>query len=39
MDIHFSVDAAEEAIVTHGKPWIMNTGQGSQFTSPAFGVP
>ena len=36
MDMHFCVDAVEEAIATHGKPEIMNTDQGSQFTSQAF---
>lgn len=30
------VDALEEAIVKYGKPEIMNTDQGSQFTSTAF---
>ena len=36
MDMHFCVDAVEEAIATHGKPEIMNTDQGSQFTSQPF---
>ena len=30
------VDALEEAIMKYGKPEIMNTDQGSQFTSSAF---
>lgn len=30
------VDALEEAILKYGAPEIMNTGQGSQFTSSAF---
>ncbi|MDR0249806.1 MAG: integrase core domain-containing protein, partial [Burkholderiales bacterium] len=30
------VDALEEATHKHGKPEIMNTDQGSQFTSAAF---
>ncbi len=36
MAMHFCVDAVEEAIATHGKPEIMNTDQGSQFTSQGF---
>ncbi len=36
MDTQFCLDAVEEAIVRHGKPEIMNTDQGSQFTSQAF---
>ena len=31
-----SVDALEEAIMKYGRPEIMNTDQGSQFTSSAF---
>jgi putative transposase len=30
------LDALEEAILKYGAPEIMNTGQGSQFTSRAF---
>ena len=36
MDMHFCLDAVEEAIANHGKPEIMNTDQGSQFTSQPF---
>lgn len=36
MDVHFCLDAVEEAIANNGKPDIMNTDQGSQFTSQAF---
>jgi putative transposase len=36
MDMRFCVDALEEAIAVHGVPDIMNTDQGSQFTSQAF---
>lgn len=36
MDAHFCLEAVEEAIEHHGKPEIMNTDQGSQFTSLAF---
>jgi putative transposase len=36
MDVHFCLEAVEEAIERHGKPEIMNTDQGSQFTSQAF---
>jgi putative transposase len=32
----FCVEALEEAIVRHGKPEIVNTDQGSQFTSLEF---
>jgi len=32
----FCVEALEEAIVRHGRPEIMNTDQGSQFTSSEF---
>lgn len=32
----FCVEALEEAIVRHGTPQIMNTDQGSQFTSAQF---
>jgi len=36
MDTSFCLDALEEAISKYGKPEIMNTDQGSQFTSLAF---
>ena len=36
MDVHFCLEALEEAIAVHGVPKIMNTDQGSQFTSRAF---
>lgn len=36
MDVHFCLDAVEEALAKHGAPEIMNTDQGSQFTSLAF---
>jgi putative transposase len=36
MDTRFCLDALEEAIATYGKPEIMNTDQGSQYTSLAF---
>jgi len=36
MDMHFCLDAVEEAIAGHGKPEIMNTDPGSAFTSGAF---
>ena len=36
MDTGFCLDALEEAIRKYGKPEIMNTDQGSQFTSLAF---
>ena len=36
MDTSFCLDALEEAIAKYGKPEIMNTDQGSQFTSQAF---
>ena len=36
MDVHFCIEALEEAIALHGAPDIMNTDQGSQFTSQAF---
>lgn len=36
MDVHFCLEAMEEAIARHGKPEIVNTDQGSQFTSQAF---
>jgi putative transposase len=36
MDTRFCLDALEEAIAKYGKPEIMNTDQGSQYTSLAF---
>ena len=36
MDVHFCLEAVEEAIMRYGTPEIMNTDQGSQFTSQAF---
>ena len=36
MDTHFCLAAVEDAIGKYGKPEIMNTDQGSQFTSAAF---
>ena len=36
MDVHFCLEALEEAINAHGVPEIVNTDQGSQFTSQAF---
>ena len=36
MDVHFCLEAMEEAITRYGKPEIVNTEQGSQFTSQTF---
>ena len=36
MDVHFCLEAVEEAMANYGAPEIMNTDQGSQFTSQAF---
>ena len=36
MDVHFCLEALEEAIAHYGAPEIVNTDQGSQFTSQAF---
>ena len=36
MDVHFCLEAMEEAIARYGKPEIVNTDQGSQFTSQTF---
>lgn len=36
MDVHFCLETVEEAISRYGTPEIMNTDQGSQFTSQAF---
>jgi putative transposase len=40
MEAAFCVEALEEALARHGRPEIVNTDQGSQFTSDVFiGVP
>ena len=36
MEAAFCVEALEDALVRHGKPKILNTDQGSQFTGAAF---
>jgi len=36
MDTHFCLEAVEEAVSLYGTPEIMNTDQGSQFTSQSF---
>jgi putative transposase len=36
MEAAFCVEALEEALARHGKPEILNTDQGSQFTSEIF---
>ena len=36
MEAAFCVEALEEALARHGKPQIVNTDQGSQFTGAAF---
>jgi putative transposase len=36
MDVQFCLEVVEEAIARYGRPDIMNTDQGSQFTSHAF---
>ena len=36
MDANFCIEAVEEAIARYGAPEILNTDQGSQFTSQAF---
>ena len=36
MDADFCIEALEEAMGRHGRPEILNTDQGSQFTSPRF---
>lgn len=36
MDAHFCLEAVEDAVMRYGTPEIMNTDQGSQFTSQAF---
>lgn len=36
MDVHFCLEALEEALCLHPAPKILNTDQGSQFSSHAF---
>jgi putative transposase len=36
MEADFCIEALEEALARHGRPEILNTDQGSQFTSTAF---
>ena len=36
LDARFCVEALEEAIAQYGKPEIMNTDQGSQYTSAGW---
>jgi putative transposase len=36
MDVHFCLEAVQEAVAQYGAPEIMNTDQGSQFTSATF---
>ena len=36
MDVQFCLEAVEDALVQYGSPDIMNTDQGSQFTSHVF---
>jgi putative transposase len=36
MEVDFCLEAVEEALAKHGKPIILNTDQGSQFTGTAF---
>src|ERR1700757_3685074 len=36
MDVEFCLEALEEGLARFGKPEIVNTDQGSQFTSPRF---
>ena len=36
LDASFCTDTLDEALARHGKPEIVNTDQGSQFTSFAF---
>jgi putative transposase len=39
MDVGFCVEALNEALAKYGQPEIMNSDQGSQFTSEAFTEP
>jgi putative transposase len=36
IDVHFCLEALQEALSNYGKPEIFNSDQGSQFTSKAF---
>jgi putative transposase len=36
MEVGFCIEALEEALARHGRPDIVNTDQGSQFTSASF---
>lgn len=36
METDFCIEALEDAMARYGKPEILNTDQGSQFTSPRF---
>jgi putative transposase len=36
MDTEFCIEVLEEALAKYGKPEILNSDQGSQFTSPRF---
>ena len=36
MDTAFCIEALEEALARYGRPGILNTDQGSQFTSQPF---
>jgi putative transposase len=36
MEVEFCLDAVEDALARYGRPEILNTDQGSQFTSAAF---
>ena len=36
MDSSFCIEALEEALYRHGRPEILNSDQGSQYTSEAF---
>ena len=36
LDANFCVEALEEAVATYGKPEIMNTDQGSQYTGAGW---
>lgn len=38
LSVDFCIETLEEAVATYGKPEIVNTDQGSQFTSDAFTV-
>ena len=38
MDVHFCIEALEEALRVYGTPAIFNTDQGSQFTADDFTV-